>query len=154
MHDIVVQMLKSGIQGLYAHIEPMKVFEDLSPSIAKIRMQGYPHSIWDLLHHIVIWQNFTIDALEGGHPDWKEVQNAQWLHSEISQNDEEFEMLRDKFENGLQRLEELISSVDLETSLPEFGDSNIAHSILVNIQHNSYHLGQIYTMKKLLIAKD
>jgi uncharacterized damage-inducible protein DinB len=104
------------------------------------------------LYHIVVWQEFTISALQGENPDWKSVQDNQWLKSDQF-NDTEFPTLIQRFLDGLNRLSELIDSIDMVATIPALGDSNAAHSILVNIQHNSYHIGQMYVMNQLLNDK-
>ena len=154
MNDLLRNILKAGLYGEHTHINPKTLIESLTPKESKIRVDGYAHSIWDLLHHMVIWQDFTIKGLDGEEPDWKEIQDTEWLAADYQYKDVDFHNLVEDFVEGLEKLETHIESTDSEKSIPALGDSTAAHSILVVIQHNSYHLGQILVLKNLLFAED
>ena len=154
MKELLKTMLRAGLYGKHTHINPTTLIKSLRPEESKIRLGGYDHSIWDLLHHMVIWQDFTIQGLDGEEPDWKEIQDIEWLASDYQYKDADFHNLVEDFVKGLEKLETHIESTDPQQSIPALGNSTAAHSILVVIQHNSYHLGQILVLKNLISAED
>jgi uncharacterized damage-inducible protein DinB len=154
LDELVKKMMKAGLYGEHTHINPIELIESLNPEESKICVNGYPHSMWDLLHHLVNWQDFTIKALDGEEPDWRKVQDADWLDSDYPYKKEDFQKLVKDFINGLRKIEARIDSVDLKKSYPALGNSTGAYSILVDIQHNSYHLGQILLLRNLISTKE
>ena len=108
------------------------------------------HSCWGLLHHIVIWQEAIIKAIEGKQVDWRGIEKHNWPSKEYLSEDSNYPNLVDKFLQGISKAEDLAKSVDLHKPLPAWSESPVIQAFMVLLQHNSYHLGQLITTRKNL----
>ncbi len=151
MKDQLVKIIINGLHGKNTHIKPEKVIAGLNPDNASKKPEESNHSCWELLHHIVVWQEAILEAIEGKKVDWKEVEkNHNWPSDEYLSNDSNFSSLVDKFLLGISKAEKLANSVDLHKPLPAWSEAPVIQTFIVLLQHNSYHLGQIITTRKNL----
>lgn len=148
MLESVRDSLANGLNGANSHIAPLKAISGIDSCLARKKLEPYPHNIWELLHHIVVWQDVLIKNLKGYNPDWKGVQN--WPTEESMQVEENFYDLLERYKEGLKELDALTKTVDLTRPMSEEYEDPIIHLVIVAITHNSYHLGQIMLLKKSL----
>ena len=137
------------LQGESAHISLEAVLNDFPLEQMNTRVNGVPHTAWQLLEHIRIAQwdilEFSRDAehVSPGFPDgyWPEAQGtaAAW-HDSVGQG------LHD-----LQEMRELVASdkTDLFEKIPHGSGQTILREALVVADHNAYHLGQLVMLKKM-----
>ena len=138
--------LGKGLNGAHSHINPLEAISDLDANIARTRIKGVNHSIWELLHHIVVWQNIFIENIKGNNPDWENVEN--WPTEESMERDDNFNVLLKRYQEGFREIENLINTVDLSKTSPYWKDDPILQFVVVAITHNSYHIGQIMAIKR------
>ncbi|MHA2226737.1 MAG: DinB family protein [Candidatus Hodarchaeales archaeon] len=151
MKETLIEEIKNGLNVKTAHINPKKAVEGLTPTIARNKPDYEFHSCWDLLHHIVVWQEGMLRAIKGEKVDWKDIgENHDWPTSEMLSEDSNFSNLVKKFENGLIEAEELAKTVDWDKAMPAWRDAPVIRIFIVLLQHNSYHLGQITAVRKIL----
>ena len=150
MTDIARTALKQGLIAFHIHPAPEKSLKGLTPDIVTKRIDGGPHSIWDLLHHLLFWQDVTIEALEEKDVDWERSKTENWpAESEIVDN-VKFEDFVKRFLKGIERISELADTVDLGSEMPAWPKATKIWAILMIAQHNSYHIGQIITLRQIL----
>jgi uncharacterized damage-inducible protein DinB len=149
LKDITNEILKKGLRGHNSHVSPLKAITGLDAEIARKRPSKKAHSIWDILHHIVLWQDKTLEAIRGGDVDWTEAHAMEWPSGESLVKDSEWEILRERFDKGL-TIAELLDTTDLSVILPAWSDENAAKAFMVLVQHNSYHIGQIVVLREIL----
>lgn len=150
MNDITIEILKKGIRGHNSHVDPLKAISGLDADTARKRPSQKAHSIWDILHHIVLWQEKTLEAIRGEDVDWTEAHKMEWPSGESLAHDAEWDDLKERFDKGLSIAEELLDTTDLSVILPAWSDENAAKAFMVLVQHNSYHLGQIVVLREIL----
>ncbi len=151
MKEQLVNMIINGLHGKNTHIQPKKAVAGLNAENARKKPDNSNHSCWELLHHIVIWQEAIIEAIEGKQVDWQEVEkNHNWPSEEYLAKDSNYPNLVDKFLLGISKAEELAKSVDLHKPLPAWSEAPVIQAFIVLLQHNSYHLGQLITTRKIL----
>ena len=121
----------------------------MNPEIARKKIEGFQHCIWDLLHHIVTWQEVVIDSITDKEIDWDNInQNQNWPTNETKNKDENFNKLLARFKNDLQRIKDLIKTVDFSKPIASWDDNPVMQALMVAITHNSYHFGQIMALKR------
>ncbi|MHA2307211.1 MAG: DinB family protein [Candidatus Hodarchaeales archaeon] len=151
MKESLIKALTDGLHGKNTHVTPKKALEGLDPTNAKIKPDNNYHSCWESLHHIVVWQEAIIMAIEGNSVDWKDIsKNHNWPTDDYLSDNTNFQKLVLKFENGLKQAERLFKTIDLHKPMPDWDNAPIIQSIIVLLQHNSYHLGQIMAVRKIL----
>lgn len=151
MRDPLIKAIVNGLHGKNTHLEPKKAVEGLISTSARNKPDSEFHSCWDILHHIVVWQEGILQAIKGNKVDWKDIaRNYNWPTTELLSDDSNFPNLVKKFENGLTEVEELAKTVDLHKAMPAWDDAPVIQAFIVLLQHNSYHLGQIIAVRKIL----
>ena len=149
--DKIIMMITNGLEGKNTHLLPNNALEGLTPKLARETPEDVHHSCWELLHHIVVWQEAIFEAINGKKVDWQAIsENTNWPTTEQLFDDSNFHNLVDKFSQGLLRAKELAKTVDLSKSMPAWGKAPVIQAFFVLLQHNSYHLGQIVTVRKIL----
>ncbi|MHA2247872.1 MAG: DinB family protein [Candidatus Hodarchaeales archaeon] len=151
MQDSIINTFKLGLAGKGIHVDPREALKELSPPIARKKPNGSVHSWWELLHHVVVWQNAIIDAIKGNDVDWGSISKTKnWPSEEMMTIDSNFDNLVLKFEKGIKDAEKLIESVDYNEPMPAWENHPKILGINVLLQHNSYHIGQLVLVRKLL----
>jgi hypothetical protein len=151
MQDFIKASLKKGLLGANAHRDARKVVLKLTPKMARMKSNKIFHSAWELIHHIVVWQDAILNGLEGKVINWKDIgRKNNWPSQEVMADDSNFLGLIENFNNGLEKAKKLIDSIDLFNKVHLWEDLSSFEALLGLVQHNSYHIGQIITVRKIL----
>ncbi|RIV29255.1 DinB family protein [Alicyclobacillaceae bacterium I2511] len=158
MDEKVIQLFDSlktavvnGLYGRMAHVSPDAAFEALDWKSVNEKPGGATHSIWEILHHLIYWQNYCLYLLDGGSPTSPEHAAESWICPEKPVNEKHWLDTIARFMSGLSSAEEA-SLIDLEGTIlakPQESRIEVLESL---IGHNSYHLGQIVMLRQLLGA--
>ncbi|HEX6642214.1 MAG TPA: DinB family protein [Thermoanaerobaculia bacterium] len=136
----------------HAHIKFDDAVKDFAPALRGKRPDGGPHSAWELLEHlrITLWDilEFTRDAKHIS-PDFPK---GYWPTSEAPPNDNAWDESIAKYRADLRALAELTAdtSVDLYARIPHGDGQTVLREILLTIDHNAYHLGQLMMVRRIL----
>jgi len=150
-----MQALTELLRGKGAHVDPIACVEDLPSELAERRIEGFPHSVADLVFHMNYWLNYELKRVRGQKPKFPE-HNAESFPS-VPQNWDQLKRDLSWFLSEYAQLaqsppEELLREVE---SIHE-GDkqqSNTVEALLWQmVAHNSYHTGQIATIRRALNA--
>lgn len=148
------EQLIEALHGGHAHATFDQVARGFPVDRAGTRPNGAPHSAWELLEHMRIAQNDILrfsQSAEHVSPKWPEgywpehpapPKASDWAESVRAFRDDraEFEaMLRDPKQ-------------DLYRKFPWGDGQTLLREALVLSSHNSYHLGQLVTVRRLLGA--
>lgn len=154
MENQILKDISSGLIGELTHLHPKKAIKGLTPDIARKKPNNLDHSCWDLLHHIVFWQDILLKNLEGKFMDWYPPHDKNWPSEENLSVDDKFSELLDKFNKNLEIAEVKIRDINLmdriEIGEPLPPEVTYFRILLVFLQHTSYHLGQLVTTRKIL----
>ena len=150
MKEIIENSLRKGLEGAHSHINPLDAILDIGASLARKRLMDNSHSIWEILYHLIIWQDIFTQNIKGTEANW-DVNS--WPTEDEMKLDEDFEQLKERFKKGWKEIEGLIESVDLSEQLSFGNNDPIMQFAIVAITHNSYHIGQIMYLKKILTLK-
>ena len=149
MREQLVNAISSGFYGEWTHIDPKKALANLTPTIARKKPENMVHSCWELLHHIVIWQESIIKNIKGDSLDWNEIVAKQnWPTPEVMKDDSNFSKLLDRFFSGVKEATNLLNGVDFTKKSVGFPELSTIKLYIVLLQHTSYHNGQIITVRK------
>ena len=151
MDELLQKSLTRGLEGKYSHIDPLEAIEGIDVSLARKKVEGATHTIWQLLHHIVVWQEIFIENIKGKEANWQPTDN--WPSEETMEVDENFYKLLDRYKEGIKEIKELIKTIDFYKMLSFWEDDPVIQFIIIAITHNSYHIGQIMSIKRSEEAK-
>jgi len=127
-------------------VSPRGTVEALDADLALAQPAGWPHSIAQVLAHVVFWQERAIKAAVTGQATgtrhaaegWPPVTREEWPH------------LTRRFLTACADIEGLAGTADLEHVTA--GGHSIGHLLASNAQHTAHHMGQIVLMRRLLGA--
>jgi uncharacterized damage-inducible protein DinB len=148
------------LRGKGAHIDPLACADDLSAELASRQMAGFPHSIAQLVFHLNFWMSYEIQRIRWGTPIYPE-HNAQSFLASPQVNSDEWEALKNNFTRLIEDFAALAKSSpdDLQKQVEivqQPRDANIAGTVEAllwqTVVHNSYHIGQIAMLRRMLGA--
>jgi len=148
-------VLTELLRGKGAHVDPLACVEDISAELAERSVEGFPHSIADLVFHMNYWMNYELKRIRGEKPQYPE-HNAESFPS-TPQNWDQMRRDLSWFLGEFARLAQSRREV-LETQVESIhpGDkqqSSTREALLWQIvAHNSYHGGQIAMLRQALGA--
>ena len=150
--DRILDQLQRTFAGNAWHGPSIKeLLNGLTAEQAHARPLPNAHSIWELVHHIAVWEDVGRRRLEGDPAEVPISSPEDWPPTEDA-SDAAWERAKAAFERGHQALVEAISHVP-EARLDEpilEGKSSVYVTLHGVIQHDLYHAGQIAILKKAL----
>lgn len=146
---IVEKAVVHALTGKGAHAESRGVFEGLDWTLAGNRPAGATHSLFQLLNHVVYWQNWAVKWMDGEAAPIPKHAAGSWPGAESPLSREEWENAVKEFRKGLGALERGAAAADLLTKRGARSRLEMLHTIA---SHNSYHLGQAVLLRQMLGA--
>lgn len=152
--------LKELLHGQGSHADPIVCVEDISADVAAEHIAGFPHSIGQLVSHMNYWMHYELRRIRDEGPHYPE-HNAESFPSSPSPADErEWGLLRQDFARLLAEYETLAESSGqaMQREIPRGSDADqkvagtLAAVLWQMVVHNSYHVGQIALIRRVLGA--
>jgi uncharacterized damage-inducible protein DinB len=144
--------LLSLLQGSHAHVDFEGTIRDLPPDLRGIRPQGLPHSPWELLEHLRLAQSDILEFSKSADhvsPKWPE---GYWPETPEPPDAKAWDERVAAFRRDLKAMEDLVADPksDLYTPFPWGKGQTLLREVLLVADHNSYHLGQLVLVRRLL----
>jgi uncharacterized damage-inducible protein DinB len=146
---VLEKAVRSVLSGKGSHVEAKRALEVLDWKIAGARPEGAPHSIFQLLNHIVFWQEWVVSWLDGGKPPIPKHASGSWPGGAGPGDSKEWEQAVKRFGKGLNDLTRRTRDADLFSKGGRKSRLEMLHTIA---SHNSYHIGQIVQVRQMLGA--
>lgn len=149
---ILRSRLVDALRGHESHIEFDDAIKDFPPDSRGTKPAGAPHTAWQLLEHMRIAQNdileFSRDP-EHQSPDWPE---GYWPTTEAPPDAHAWDASVTEFRKNVREMQKLIEerNQDLFHAFEHGSGQTLLREALVLATHNSYHLGQLVFLKKIL----
>ena len=148
LRDHVLYLLR----GEGAHITFDDLVADFPVALCGKRIEGLPYTAWQVLEHIRIAQwdilEFSRDSKHAS-PKWPE---GYWPPHAEAGNEELWKQTVENFRADLKQIEALVAdpSTDLVAKLPHGSGQTILREALLVADHNSYHLGVLAVMGRIV----
>ncbi len=148
-------IVASSLGWEQAHATLENAIKGLAPALRGQRPDGYPHSVWELLEHIRITQRDLLDFC--AEPDYEETlawPKDYWPPSEKPPTPDAWDLSLESYRRDRQALARFAadSKMDLTSKIPRGTGQTYLRTILVAVDHASYHVGQIIAVRRLLGA--
>jgi uncharacterized damage-inducible protein DinB len=148
------------LHGKGAHADPCACVEDLSAELAARRVEGFPHSIAELVFHMNYWMEYELRRIHGENPIHPEHNSESFPPAGSLFSAEDWDGLRNTFAALLADFTALAKSSekDMQRQIENVheGDRKIAGTLEASlwqmVAHNSYHIGQIAMLRRTLNA--
>jgi hypothetical protein len=152
--DALRQHLLDLLRGRNAHADFDTVMADFPSRQRGVKPPGAPHTGWQLLEHMRIAQSdilkFSQDAKHKS-PPWPD---GYWPKTEAPPNAAAWNNSLRSFRADLKGMAKLVGDkkTDLFARIPHGSGQTILREALLIADHNSYHLGQLVLLRRLLGA--
>ena len=149
-----IQALREQLHGQNSHLGYLQALEGLSPADAGRRPTGAPHTVFQVLQHMLYWQDITLARLSGEAPEPPKTSTLGWQSPAAPEDASDWEAAIAGFAEGLRALEEVLVRPGFDPgAIVDRERRTSARTELLMVQgHNSYHLGQIVVLRQLLGA--
>jgi hypothetical protein len=148
LRDHLLALLRGG----NAHISFDDFVNGFSAERCGTLVEGLPYTAWQVLEHMRIAQWDILEfcrASNHASPKWPE---GYWPRPDEHGNDELWKETVEQFRGDLKQFEELISdpASDLFAKIPHGNGQTLLREALLVADHNSYHLGVLVVIDRLL----
>ncbi|AIG30918.1 hypothetical protein IA01_10815 [Flavobacterium psychrophilum] len=126
-------------ENIFANsFDTFKVFAKLEIQQASLTNNNSPKSIWQILNHLIIWQDYQIERLCENNP--KEINEVDTWFAEKNIVDQSI------LNNKIDKFEKQIEKIKMEVNKMTIEQNNISEKLKI-VQdltvHQSFHLGEI-----------
>jgi uncharacterized damage-inducible protein DinB len=148
----ILAQLRRAYEGEAWHGPSVReVLAGVTAEQARARPLANAHSIWELVHHIAVWESAGRRRLEGDRAQIDISSPEDWPPADDA-SEAAWEQAKASLDRGHQLLCEAVARVP-ESRLDEpifDGMSTVYVTLHGVIQHDLYHAGQIAMLKKAL----
>ncbi len=148
-NEVLEDMAGRALSGKDAHVEVKNALEGLDWKIAGELPAGIPHSIFQLLNHIVYWQEWAVKWLDGKKPAIPKHAAGSWPGSTAPANSREWKQTVRRLEKALDALTRRCGEGDI---LSKRGGKSRIEMLQAIASHGSYHIGQVVQLRQMLGA--
>lgn len=138
-----------------AHGNLESAAKDLAPALRGKRPDDYPHSPWELVEHIRIAQHDLLDFCQN--PQY--VEKLEWPHDYWPATPEPpvadaWDKSIDAYKRDRDAFARFTAETDLDLAakIPRGTGQTYLRTILLAVDHASYHIGQLVAVRRLLGA--
>ena len=140
--------------GGHAHLNFATAIAGLPAALRGARPPGLPHTPWRLVEHMRIAQWDILRFSTDPHHVSPEFPTGYWPAGDAPPDPAAWEQAVEAFRADLKAMRDLVSDpvVDLYATIPHGQGQTILREALLVADHNSYHLGQLVAVRRLLGA--
>lgn len=135
-----------------AHAGFDAAFADLPVALQGTRAAGFEHTCWELLEHLRLAQHDILDFCVNPTYEERTFPDDYWPTSAAPAGDGAWQESVAGFRQDLEHLKRLAvdSTIDLLAPIAHGSGQTIFRELLLVIDHNAYHLGQLVAVRKAL----
>ncbi|MDQ2945943.1 MAG: DinB family protein [Acidobacteriota bacterium] len=146
----LLHLLKDG----GAHLNFDAAVKDFPAGLQGKRPHGAPHSAWELLEHMRIAQWDILEFIRNPNHVSPEFPGGYWPKEQAPSNETAWNNTVEAFRRDLTAIAELVAeSKDLFAQIPHGDGQTILREALLVADHNTYHLGELVFLSRLLGAR-
>jgi uncharacterized damage-inducible protein DinB len=147
-------------RGKGAHADTIACIEDLSGDLAASHVEGFPHSIGQLVFHMNYWMDYELRRIRGQRPTYPDHNSESFPTAPTPADEQDWGRLRKRFAGLLANFAALANSsaeeMQRQIETVHEGDKRVAGSLEAvlwqMVAHNSYHTGQIAMIRRMFGA--
>src|SRR5271163_3769463 len=98
------------LHGKGSHADPLACVEDLSAELAARHVEGFPHSIGQLVFHMNYWMDYELRRIRGERPAYPEHSSESFSPSPTPADPRAWDHLRKRFADLLMDFDGLANS--------------------------------------------
>ena len=140
------------LSGTDAHLDFDDAVSRFPVDLRAVIPDGAAHSAWQLLEHLRIAQWDILEFSRNPRHVSPTFPDGYWPRSDTTPDEGAWEKSVSAFRSDREALQELVAneSTDLLAPIPHGTGQTILRECFVVAKHNSYHLGQLVLLSRLL----
>ncbi|MCI0449909.1 MAG: DinB family protein [Chlorobi bacterium] len=146
------EQLLGYIDQPHTHGSLMDAVKGLPEKYINEKPEGLPYSFWGMLEHIRLSQFDMIDFMQN--PAYKELEwpKDYWPDESEKATRKMWDEAISMFQKDTETLKKIINDpeVDLFAKIPHGSGQTIFREVMQIIDHNSYHIGQLIVMRRMI----
>ena len=147
-------IVASALDWEQAHANLDHAVRGLAPELRGRRPENFPHSAWELLDHIRATQNDLLEFCRN--PNYVELKwpDNYWPSSPAPPNDQAWDACLAAIHADTSAFAKFTTDDprDLLERIPHGTGQTYLRTVIVAIDHTSYHVGQLIAVRRLLGA--
>lgn len=144
----LIELLKGG----NAHATFQETVADFPAELRGKRPKGAPHSAWEELEHMRIAQWDILEFCRNPKHISPKFPEGYWPQGDAPGDEAAWDRSIAAFRADLRAMQDLVANpaTDLFAAIPHGDGQTILREALLVADHNSYHLGQLVLLRRLL----
>lgn len=135
-----------------AHANYDAAVKDFPADLRGVRPRDLPHSAYQLIEHLRIAQWDIVEYALNPKHNSLDFPDGYWPKSPEPPDSKAWDKSIASFRADRKKLVTTLTQADLLAPIPHANDQSLASKTILLIDHNSYHLGQIVLLRRLLGA--
>ncbi|MCD6121712.1 MAG: DinB family protein [Spirochaetales bacterium] len=150
--DYIREQLVYLLTGGGAHINFVDAVKNFPENKRGIRIPNLAHTAWQLIDHLRIVQWDIVEFIINPYHISPEFPSGYWPKEGAPRHSDDWEKALEQIGVDLNRMLELVQNHnnDLFLPIPHGTGQTLFREALLLADHNSYHIGQLVDVKKLL----
>ncbi len=148
------QHLLNMLRSRDAHLDFERVIAGWPAKLRGVRPSRMPHTAWQLLEHLRIAQWDILEFSRNSKHVSPPFPEGLWPATDAPPDKNAWEKSVKAFRRDLKAIAKLVAapSTDLLAPIPHGESQTILREVLLVADHNAYHLGQLFLLRRLLGA--
>jgi DinB superfamily len=142
------------LSGEGAHAKFEDVIDEFPEQLHGEKVKNFPHTAWMLLEHLRIAQWDILEFSRNAKHKSPDFPSGYWPKEETPPSAAAWDKSVRGFRSDLKAMQELVANPksDLHAPFPWGGGQTLLREAMLVADHNSYHLGQLVTLRRMLGA--
>ena len=141
------KLARRALSGEGANVETRTVFAGIDWKAAGAKPDGALHTVYQLLKHMIYWQDWVVAWLDGENPATPRHAAGSWPREAGPSSRSDWTKTVQQFRRGLTQLERACRGADLSSTR---GRKSRLEMLLTIGAHNSYHAGQVVFLRQMI----
>ncbi|MDP5276607.1 DinB family protein [Chengkuizengella axinellae] len=151
-NEVFGQTLVKSLRGERGHIPIKRALSDIDFDLAGKRIEALPYTIYQLAGHMLYWQRWFLEHLEGEQPQMPKDAMETWPSEHKPADEGAWKKIIEELLLGVDRACDFATTVQLDDPLEHWPSESKAGILRNMASHNSYHLGEIVLIRRLFGA--
>jgi DinB superfamily len=153
-HQALRRHILDLLRGGNAHLNFEEALDGLPPNMRGVIPPGLPYSPWRLLEHMRIAQWDILEFSRNPKHISPQFPAGYWPQTDAPPDEKAWQKSVRQFRADLKAMQDLVEdpATNLFAPIPHGGGQTILREALLVADHNSYHLGQMVVVRRLLGA--
>lgn len=129
-----------------------QIIEEITFEKVDERPSGLPYSFYELFYHIVFAQQDIFEYISGENYQAPKWPDGYWPEEQAPKNEQAWEDLKNRFFKDREGLIKLIQQpeTDLNQTIKNSDEHTLFRELMLIVEHNAYHTGQLLVVLRLL----